>query len=115
MADVTLTVQQADRDGLTASYTSIDNVDTYYAARHGGNLLLHFKNTNASPATITFDVTQTRDGVSFADPTVTVPATTGDVFVGGLGDVYEATGTNAGKVKFSCSLATGVTVAAIQP
>lgn len=115
MADVNLTVQQADRDGLAATYTAINATDTYYALRHGGNLLLHFKNTNASPATITFDVTQTRDGVAFADPTVTVPANTGDIFVGGLGDVYEATGTNAGKVKFTCSLATGVTVAAIQP
>lgn len=114
MADVNLTVQQADRDGLTATYTAIDNVDTYYVPRKSGALLLHFKNTGAGAATVTFDVTQTRDGVSYADPTVTVPATSGDVFVGGLGAVYEASGANAGKVKFTNNTATGVTVAALE-
>lgn len=114
MADVDLTVERPDRDGLAASYTAIDNVDTYFAPRKGGRLLLHFKNTGVE-ATITFDITQTEDGVAYADPTVVVPATTGDRFVSGLGAVYEIeSGADRGKVKFTCNVATGVTVAALE-
>ncbi|MCI0544215.1 MAG: hypothetical protein L0Z49_07175 [Actinobacteria bacterium] len=115
MADVDLTVEKIDRDGLAATYTAINATDTYFAPRKDGRLILHFKNTGGSGATITFDITQTQDGVSYADPTVTVPATTGDIFVGGLGAVYEvASGDDRGKVKFTNNQATGVTVAALE-
>ena len=114
MADVDLTVQRIDRDGLAPQYTAIDATDTYFAARKGGRLILHFKNTG-SEATITFDITQTEAGVAYTDPTVTVPATTGDVMVGGLGAVYEIeAGADLGKVKFTNNIATGVTVAALE-
>lgn len=115
MADVQLTVEQIDRDGLEATFTTIDNVDTYFAPRKTGRLVLFFKNTNAGIGTITFDVTKTEDGVAFTDPTVSLPATTGEVHVSGLGNVYEVeTGTDRGKVKFTCDLATGVSVAAME-
>ena len=114
MADVDLTVARIDRDGLTPQYTAIDATDVYFAPRKEGRLILHFKNTGAQ-ATITFDITQTTDGVAHTDPTVTVPATTGDVMVGGLGAVYEIEGgADSGKVKFTNNIATGVTVAALE-
>ncbi len=115
MADIQLTVEQADRDGLEATFTSIDDTDTYFAPRKGGRLILFFKNTGGSIAVITFDVTKLQDGVAYTDPTVSVPATTGEVHVGGLGNVYEVeTGSDRGKVKFTNDQATGVTVAAME-
>lgn len=111
MADVTLAVEEVTPDGLEAAYTAIDNADTYFVDRKSGRLLLHFKNTDASIATITFDVTKTRDGVEYTDPTVSVPATSGEVFVGDLGAVFDATGDD--EVKFTCDLASGVSVAAL--
>lgn len=114
MADVDLTVQQIPREGVAPSYTALNATDVYYAPRKGGRLLLHFRNTGAV-ATITFDVTQTSDGVGYIDPTVSVPATTGDRMVSGLGAVYQIeSGANIGKVKFTCNVATGVTVAAVE-
>lgn len=114
MADIQLTVEQIGRDGLEAAFTAIDNVDVYFAPRKGGRLILFFKNTG-SIAVITLDVTKTEDGVAYADPTVNVPATTGEVHVSGLGAVYEVeSGANRGKVKFTCDQATGVTVAAME-
>jgi hypothetical protein len=115
MSDIDLTVEQIDRDGLEPTFTSIDNVDTYFAPRKGGRLILFFKNTGGSIAVVTFDVTKTEDGVAYTDPTVSVPATTGEVHVSGLGNVYEVeTGSNRGKIKFTQDQATGVTVAAME-
>ena len=115
MADVDLTVERIDRDGLEATFAGIDATDTYFAPRKNGRLILHFKNTDGGVGTITFDVTQLQDGVAYTDPTVSLPATTGDVQVSGLGAVYEVpSGANKGKVKFTCDLATGVTVSALE-
>lgn len=113
MADIDLTVQRPDRDGIDPVYTALNATDTYFAPRSGGKLLLHFKNTGTQ-ATVTFDVTQTQDGVAYTDPTVTVPATTGDIMVSGLGPVYEIEGgADSGKVKLTNNVASGVTVAAL--
>lgn len=115
MADIQLTVEQIDRDGLEATFTSIDATDVYFAPRKGGRLILFFKNTGGSIATITFDVTKLQDGVAYTDPTVSVPATTGELHVSGLGNVYEVeTGDDRGKVKFTNDQASGVTVAALE-
>lgn len=113
MADVDLTVEVPDRDGLAATYNALNDTDVYFA--RADDLLLHFKNTGASPAVVTFDVTQTVGGVDFVDPTVTVPATSGDLFVGNLANVYQiASGTDLGKVKFTQDQASGVTVAVLK-
>jgi hypothetical protein len=115
MTDIQLTVEQIDRDGLEATFTSIDATDVYFAARKGGRLVLFFKNTGGSIAVITFDVTKLEDGVAYTDPTVSVPATTGELHVSGLGNVYEVeAGSDRGKVKFTNDQATGVTVAAME-
>lgn len=115
MADIQLTVEQIDRDGLEATFTSLIATDVYFAPRKGGRLILFFKNTNAGIATVTFDVTKLQEGVAYTDPTVSVPATTGEVHVSGLGNVYEVeTGTDSGKIKFTQDLATGMSVAALE-
>ena len=114
MADVDLAVQQISRLGITPTYTAIDATDTYFAPWMDGRLILHFKNTNGSISTVTFDVQQTVDGLAITDPTVTIPATTGDKFIGPIPFAYKIlSGVDANLVKFSQNVATGVTVAAL--
>jgi len=113
MADVQLSVQSLTPGGVAPSFSALNATDVYYAPRRGGRTILWFKNTG-SEATITFDVTQSVEGLGLIDPTVTVPATTGERAVGNLPALYEVVGgANDGKVKFSCSVASGVTVAAV--
>jgi hypothetical protein len=109
MADVVLTRRQVvPPPGLTPAYQALDNVDTYYADRDE-RVFLHFLNTNAGAATITFDTEQQVEGLDLENPTITVPATTGDVMVR-LSSIAEVSaGTHAGRLKFTCDLATGVT------
>lgn len=114
MADVVLTVQTLTKDGVAPSYTAIDNVDDYYVPNSAGRTFLHFKNTG-SIATITIDVQKTVEGESIVDPTVSVPATTGDVMAGTWGVLYEvASGTHKGRIHFTNDVASGVTVAVIR-
>lgn len=114
MADVELSVQVATDEGAAPSFTTLNATNTYYVARRGGRTVLWFENTNASPAIITFDVTQTPGGLSVTDPTITVPATNGKRVAGNFPDIYESTdAAHDGDLKFTCSVATGCTVAAV--
>ncbi len=114
MADVVLTVQTVTRAGVAPSYTAIDATDTYYVPNAAGRLFLHFKNTGAI-ATITIDVTKQVEGESIVDPTISIPATTGDRMAGAFSVLYEqASGTHKGRLKFTNDVATGVTVAAVR-
>lgn len=119
MADVAIGAEQVDNPGggglSGPTYTALDNVDTYYLPI-GDNVIWHFKNTNAGAATITVVTPGTPGGVAITDPTITVPATTGDVMVSPTpADLYKtATGTYRGQGQLTCDLATGVTVAVVQ-
>lgn len=111
MADVVLTRQQIDRDGLDVSFAGVDNVDTYYAP-NDGRTVLHFKNTGGSASTVTLDLTKTVAGAALADQTITVPATTGDREFGPFPlEWNDDAGPNPGHLKFTQDQATGVTVA----
>lgn len=113
MADVVLTTKQVVPSGLTPAYQSIDATDTYYHDNAGGKLMLHFLNTGGSPAVVTFDTEGQVDGLDIENPTVSVPATTGDRMVGAFPSAYEVkVGTHKGRVKFTQDQATGVTVQA---
>ena len=111
MSDVVLTQKQVVAAGLTPAYQAIDATDTYYLENRG-QVFLHFLNTG-SEATVTFDTEQQIDGLDLENPTVTVPATTGDKMVGPFPASWEvATGTHKGRVKFTQDIASGVTVQA---
>lgn len=76
----TLTVQEPTLAGITPSYASADVAgDTFVYA--GGDVLVHIKNTNASQRIATIVTPGTIEGVAIADPTVTIPATTGDKMI----------------------------------
>lgn len=111
MATVTLSAQTVDKDGLSAAtYTAIDATDTY-SFRNTDKSILHFKNTSTE-STVTLDTPVTSGGIAVANPTVTVPATTGDVFVAML--PLSVFNSSAGLATFTQDVASGVTVALLQ-
>ncbi|MDD5302030.1 MAG: hypothetical protein PHS14_02890 [Elusimicrobia bacterium] len=83
--EVRVTVEQSVKSGLTATYTSSGLLTTNtYKVRNDGKVFLHFKKTGAGACTVTIVTPNTANGLAIADQTVTVPATTGDQFVGPL-------------------------------
>lgn len=114
MADVVLTVQQVGKAGVAPSYLSIDATDVYFLPHRAGKTFLHFLNTGGSISVVTFNIVQTVEGEAFIDPTVSVPATTGDVMVA-LSALYETiSGVQKGRVEFAQDQAAGVTVASLR-
>jgi hypothetical protein len=75
-----LTPQQITKAGLAPVYSAVSASDTIADISPG--MFLHVKNVGGSPDTVTFDdAGSTPGGNSPADPTVSVPATTGDRMV----------------------------------
>ncbi len=111
MADVNLTPQTIGIAGATPTYTALNATDTYVVPLTT-RTLLHFKNTNAGIATVTFQTPGNVAGLAIADPTLAVPATTGDKMVATLPSaVYRGTD---GALRFTQNVATGCTVAVVQ-
>ena len=72
-----LTAQAIVRAGLAPAFTAVNASDTITA--DGSTYVLHVKNANAGACTVTLDDAGATPGGSGAtDPTVTVPATTGE-------------------------------------
>lgn len=114
MADIQISTQTLTKTVTNPTYTALNATDIYYVPNNSGRTILFFKNTNGSSATITFDVTQEAEGaLTIADHTISVPATTGERFVGNLPRLMEQLGAQVNKLKFTCSVATGASVAAL--
>lgn len=108
MATVAITPQYVTDEGADITFTAIDATDTY-TLDNDNRTVLYVKNTGGSGATITLDIPKNVLGLAVTDPTVTVPATTGERFIGPFPpNLYGATMT------FTNDQATGVTVAAIR-
>lgn len=113
MADVQIAAQSMSKAAVAPTFTTLNATDVFYIPNNV-KTVLYFKNTNGSIATITFDVTQLVDGLEIADHAITVPATSGERVIGALpSKMTELTGTNAGKLKMTCSVATGCSVAVL--
>ena len=83
--EVRVSVEQNLKAGLTATYTSTGLLAANtYKVRNDGKVFIHFKKTGAGACTVTITTPGTSQGLAISDQTVTVPATTGDVFVGPL-------------------------------
>lgn len=110
MADRRLTPQVVNRTGLAATYVAdLLTADTHQV-NNDGSVFFHFKKTGAGACTVTFITHGSIDGLTIADRTVTVPATTGDVFVGPFQPtVYNEPGTN--DMEFTVSEVTGLSCA----
>lgn len=111
MGTTSISAVTIDRDGASeATPTSLNNSDTFQVL-NTGRTLLHFLNTG-SEAIITFITPVTTSGLAVADVAVTVPATTGDVFVMPVPSNIFNNG--SGYTQFTCDQATGVTCAALE-
>lgn len=79
-----LTPQTITRSGLAPAYSAVAASDTI-APVVGSVLFLQVKNGNAAANTVTIvDAGTTPAGSAATNPTVTVPATTGDRMIGPL-------------------------------
>lgn len=103
--------QQIALAGLAPSYAAVDqpNGNTFV---NGPNVFLHVKNTGIGACTVTVITPAKISGVDIADPTVVVPATTGDRMIG----PFDPTIFNQsdGTVYVDWSTGTGVTVAVVK-
>lgn len=111
MADVTLTPQTVTRDGVTESFTALNRTDVYFVSI-SDRTILHFTNTGASPATVTLDTPGNVGGLDIENPTVVIPATTGDVLVAPEPRGVFADG--SGQLSFTQDQDSGVSVAVVQ-
>jgi hypothetical protein len=106
-----LSTQTIDRSGTFApSYAAVAASDTFAP---GPNTFVHVKNAGGSSDTVTFVTPgNVLTGVAIADPTLTVPATTGDRMFGPIPGGYFADPTT-GLVTMTHSTTTSVTCAVL--
>jgi hypothetical protein len=104
--EIRITPARVVRAGLTAAYTTgvIAGTSTY-VMRNDGRTIFRFYKTGANPCTVSFTAYNLR-GLAVAAATVTVPASSGDVFAGPFepgvfNDAY-------GDLRFSLSEATAI-------
>lgn len=120
MANNRLNPEQVDRNGLTATYHAAGaaagqlNVTDIYQVNNDGRVLLHLKKSGAGDCTVTIDTPVVVDGdLLVAQRTITVPATTGDVFAGPFApNTYNQPGTH--DLEFTLSNITGLTLAVLR-
>lgn len=111
MARTALTVQPVSIAGLAPAYTAADQPNGHEFV-NDGNMLLHVKNTGGGACTVTLQTPAVVSGVAVSDPTVSVPATTGDRMIGPFDPtIFNQAG---GLVYVDLSTGTGVTLAAIK-
>lgn len=107
-----LSPQLLTRAGLAPTYGPVASSDTI-APIVGSMVFLHVKNGNASANTVTLvDAGRTPAGSAATNPTVTVPATTGDRMIGPL--LPTMADPNTGLITVQHSTTATVTCALIQ-
>jgi hypothetical protein len=83
MADTRYAPLKVTRAGLTAVYiTAVIAATTNYVMKNDGRTFFRFYKTGANPCTVTFISQEYIRGLAVASPTLSVPATSGDVFAG---------------------------------
>lgn len=113
MADHRLTPEVSTRAGLVATYNSglVASPDTYRFVNNG-RTKIHVKKSGAGACTVTIPLASTVDGQAPASKTVSIPASTGDKFIGPFPKAYynDAGGDVSG---ITFSEVTGLTIAVI--
>jgi hypothetical protein len=111
VAIVALTVEQVIRAGLAATYNgSLDTADTYQFA-NDGKVVLHAIKGGAGDAELTFGAPGLFYGMTFMEHVATVPASTGNLFLGPFPpQIFNDT---AGLVSFTTSNVAGLTIAVL--
>src|SRR5581483_1688841 len=111
MATVVLVPDVLTDAGLAPTRNAgLSNANTY-KFRNNGKTFLHFRKTGANACTVTLVAQGTLRGKAITNPTVNVPANTGDVMIGPFPyDVYNDTNHD---VSFTLSEVTGLDVAVV--
>lgn len=118
MANNRLTPENVVRAGLAATYLVAGagagqlNVADTYQVNNDEHILLHWKKSGAGACIVTVTTPGTVDGLAVPDRTVTVPATTGDIFMG----FYPARDYNNSihDLEFTIDEVTGLTLAVLR-
>lgn len=114
MADITLTPQTMVRTGVTPTYTGSLSTSNTYRVPNTGRTLLHFKKSGIGNANVTLKTPRTVGGLAVSDPTVQVPASTGDKLIGRLDPaLFNVPGTNY--MEFTVDDVAGLTVGVFEP
>lgn len=95
--------------GLAASYGAVAASDTVTPGPHK---VAHYKNASGSPVTVTVITPGTTWGQANPDVAVSVPATTGERFIGPL--VAALADTTTGLITITTSAQTSVTAAILE-
>lgn len=112
MPRVALTPETIVREGLAPTYTAADETDGHEFLNTRQNVMLHVRNEDVSPTTITIITQQTVDGLALADRAIVVAAGT-DVFIGPFSNIQYGTADKL--VEVDVSNETDVFIAALIP
>ena len=82
MAEVRIAPEDVLLTGIAATYTGGLSVTNTYKVRNSGRVILHFLKGAAVDCIVTIVTPKTVAGLAVDDTAVTVPATTGDKFIG---------------------------------
>lgn len=113
MARVALTPQQIALTGLTPTFTAPTDAGAGggWSFPNTGDTFIRIKNTGGAQRVVTLLTPATIGGVAISDPTVTIPATTGDILIGPFDP--SLFNQSDGAVYVEVDATTGLTAAAI--
>lgn len=104
--------QQIDDSGIAPTYQGSLSTSDTYTFPNDGRVFLHVKKTGAGICTATVTTPGTVRGKAIADPTISIPATTGDKLIGPFPtDLYNDA---SGLVTVAFSDIAGLTVAVVR-
>lgn len=109
MARTDLTAQNAPRSGLSTTFDPA--IADGHMIINNGRRSLRFKNTDATPKTVTVLHPATANGNAVTGTAIVVPATTGDVETGFWPSSFNQ---SDGKIYLDYSAVTGLTVAVVE-
>ena len=110
----TLTTQQVSRLGITPTYAAVAGGGD--ACEVGDDIFLHFKNTNAATCTVTLAIpsgASTYPNVTYTNPAVVIPATTGDKMIGPISALFKDPTTGLCTITYT-GTSTNTTVAVVK-
>ena len=112
MGDVRLGVERILQTGLVDTYNGSLSTSNVYQVRNSGRVFLHVKKSAAVDCVVTVQTPKQVAGLDVAERTVTVPATTGDKFIGPFPpSVFNVA---AGDLEFTLDDIDGLTVAVLE-
>ena len=104
----TLSTQQISRAGITPSYAAVTGGGD--ACEVGDDVYLHFKNTNAATYTVTLAIpasASTYPNVTYTNPAIVIPATTGDKLIGPISALFKDVTTGLCQITYTGTTTNG--------